>query len=114
MIAPKQKPVTKRVAVICKDESSFGDFMSNFQISMMSRAKFKFWTNKGTTEYFMVTHLGQLHNIQSVIMTEGCSELMGYYLAADKAVQAGLAAPVEEETIEDLVSLKQEEVAHNE
>lgn len=115
-MAPKNNAVQNKIAVICKDYDAFSKFMKTYQISMYSKARAKFWTNKGATEYFMMAE-ELIHGfpINGIIMLEGCADKFNVYMAATGMVALGQITEAElerEQEIHDIINVAPEEVVH--
>jgi len=80
--------VINKIAVIAKDRDAFFSFMKPFQISMFSKAKDKFWINKGATEYFLVTSEKPGAVFSDVIMLGGCTNQLNLYVALQACIGA--------------------------
>jgi hypothetical protein len=107
-------PVQKRIAVICKDDVAFQNFMSQFQISMFSRKNKKFWTNKGSVEYFMLVN-NTLPEITNVIMLDGCQDKFDLYLTANSKCIVGELTEGEKQKhlqLVDVINTMPEEATH--
>lgn len=75
--------VVNRIAVIAPDANAFFALMKNYNISMYSKAKCKFWTHKGATEYFLASSESlRGYQINGILMTEGCQDMVQLYLDA--------------------------------
>lgn len=79
--------IVNRIAVIAPNQTAFFALMKNYNISMYSKAKCKFWTHKGATEYFLAdSERLRAYRINGILMTEGCQDMWQLYLDANAAL----------------------------
>lgn len=80
--------VVNRIAVIAPNKEAFFALMKNYNISMYSNSRNKFWTHKGATEYFLLKDEIQLRGlvVNEVLMLSGCSNQWGLYNSACESV----------------------------
>jgi hypothetical protein len=83
--------VVNRIAVIAPNKEAFFSLMKNYNISMYSNARNKFWTHKGATEYFLLNEETQLRGttVNEVLMLSGCSNQWSLYNSACESVLFG-------------------------
>lgn len=111
--------VVNRIAVIAPSLDAFFGLMKNYNISMISKARKKFWTNKGATEYLFLEG-GPICSPppNEVIMLSGCEDKVGLYLDVCAAIRAPIqlteAEMEAEAAVEDaLIKINEAETSHD-